>query len=425
MPRTKSSDAVKDTLRSGDTSAHVKTSKIHRIKSSDLLKGTPLHGESSTHLKTPVVTGAWIDTPKPATLPTQHHQGPSLTDEGISASDKVFDVTKKEKDDQDDEALKQSAPKLPRSALAAIIEQAKNAKSTGGDDTLQLNDSTILSLEDLQADPSRQITSDMSTLPAELAANAASPNAGGPSAGNVTNSLASSLSHLRNSLAESKNDVGTITKRLHRSSSAPAMPSGTVPAGGDGHECDEGGVVHDFIIPCEKCAATGRLSTSDAGGDSLFNWGWHWQSLALPMPRLWRYGKSADRAPQPTRLAWCLFVLFLLFVAECVTAPAYTPPFYADEMVGYGVDITRPRPPFVFLKLVAQRTGVDALATWLWYVVCVLVRVLAGVLGVDAGIFGHGDGGGDGGKWVFTHGVTLDSGFRGSRDLGFDADEVL
>ena len=400
-------------------------SNMHRKKTSDGVKETPRGGEISTHPKTPVVTGAWVDTPQPATLPTKYRRGPSLTDEGISVSDKVFDVAKKEVEDAD--ALERSAPKLPRSALAAIIEQAKKSKATGANDTLQLNDSTILSLEDLQADPSRRVTTDSHILPADVAATVASPTAGGPASDNVPESLTSSLSHLRASIAESKLGIDTITKRLHRSTSAPGGPEGHPPATEGDHECDEGGVVHDFIVPCEKCAAAGALSASALGGDSLLDWDWHWQSLSVPAPRLWRPRRAADRAPRPTRLGWCFIVFTLLFLAECVTAPAYTPPFYADSMVGYGVDIMQPRPPFVFLKLVAKHSGLNTLAVYLWYGLCVLVRLFAGVAGLDPGIFGHGGGAGSEEriKWVFTDGVSLDPGIYGTKEWGFDADEVL
>ena len=105
----------------------------------------------------------------------------------------------------------------------------------------------------------------------------------------------------------------------------------------------------------------------------------------------------------------------------------YSPPFYAASMRGFGVDIDAPRPPFVLWKL-AWRAGLRHVLGLPWMALTVVVRLVAGVLGVGAGIFGHGDEGGGTGdvRWKDYDSAPLWPDGRSTEDaLGMERDEYL
>ena len=80
----------------------------------------------------------------------------------------------------------------------------------------------------------------------------------------------------------------------------------------------------------------------------------------------------------------------------------YSPPFYASSMHGYGVDYDAPRPPFVLAKML-WRSPLGVPLQSLWFLVSMLVRLLAGVFGFNAGIFAWDDEGPlpDQGPWRY------------------------
>lgn len=92
-------------------------------------------------------------------------------------------------------------------------------------------------------------------------------------------------------------------------------------------------------------------------------------------------------------------------LTEGAISDAYSPPFFAYSMDGYGVDYNAPRPPFVLFKLL-WRSPVSAPLQSLWFVIGALVRLLSGILGFGAGFLGRGDGKGvhDQGAWTYGEG---------------------
>lgn len=84
---------------------------------------------------------------------------------------------------------------------------------------------------------------------------------------------------------------------------------------------------------------------------------------------------------------------------------AYSPPFFAYSMDGYGVDYNAPRPPFVLFKLL-WRSPVGAPLQSLWFVISIFVRLFSGIFGFGAGLFGWGDGKSvnDQGAWTYGEG---------------------
>jgi hypothetical protein len=106
--------------------------------------------------KTPVVTGAWVDTPGPRTV-----QRPSVTSRSRSQSPMKGSPRKQRLSDKA-EALpvEPVRPQLPKSALQALVDEAK---SQGRRPSADFGDSTINSLEDLIA-PSAESPMDEDTL---------------------------------------------------------------------------------------------------------------------------------------------------------------------------------------------------------------------------------------------------------------------
>ena len=104
---------------------------------------------------------------------------------------------------------------------------------------------------------------------------------------------------------------------------------------------------------------------------------------------------------------------------------AYTPPFYATKMTGFGVDYTTPRPPFILAKLI-WRNGLSIVISPMWFVLQVIVRFIAGVFGFSAGVFGHASdrreavADANTANWIFRAGVVEDGPV-----LGMGADEIL
>ena len=122
--------------------------------------------------------------------------------------------------------------------------------------------------------------------------------------------------------------------------------------------------------------------------------------------------------------------LFLTLLPGCTTgadsrdSDAYSPPFYAFSMEGYGVDYNAPRPPFVLAKLF-WRSPLGLPLQAVYFLLSVLVRLFAGMLGFSAGFFGHGgdNAGGDGRPWMYRE---VEVGAEGWRDEGLmGADEYL
>jgi hypothetical protein len=114
---------------------------------------TPLPVERSIlNPKTPVVTGAWIDTPRPATSvrPIEHLRSPSKSPQKDTQTTKTSEnkaATPAEQEPQSSSA-NVTRPTLPGSVLEAVVE---GARANGDHRTGDYGDSTINSLEDLIA----------------------------------------------------------------------------------------------------------------------------------------------------------------------------------------------------------------------------------------------------------------------------------
>lgn len=62
-------------------------------------------------------------------------------------------------------------------------------------------------------------------------------------------------------------------------------------------------------------------------------------------------------------------------------------PLYASSMIGYGVDINAPRPPWVLAKVIYRYTAVGTVLAPIYQVARVLTKILASLVGYIVGFF--------------------------------------
>jgi len=395
------------------------------------VQSTPQQSKSKTYLKTPLIMGAWIETPLPAgtkglPMPTPNevedgdeNQFDLGVDAGLikrGAEDIAqgqlatanLEITYKP-------SLAETAPLLPKSALAAIIEKAKRNRSRADDDgaenvddTLLLDDSTIQSLEELLASdsetpaiaapepstgttPSHDTRHDSTHPPItdlihqEQAVDENPPEQEAQSYDRITRRL----SQVGLSIRDAKKGIASLERAV---SSAPSRLFAAPAATND--ECVEAGEFHDFIWPCERCGCLGR---SDIKEDAFIDW----HTVRLPIPRLWTWRKE-DWRPRLTWLGVVTAVAWALVGGEWIAHKMYSPPFYASSIEGYGVDYNAPRPPFLLAKLL-WRSPLGMPLQSLYFVLTVLVRLFSSIFGFSAGFFGHSDGNVvDRRPWIYT-----------------------
>ena len=383
------------------------------------------------NLKTPLVTGAWIDTP----LPTSGRGLPGPTPEDLDAvKDLATGVDDQLPGKQDPhpiapttpslkkQALGDTGPDRPKSALAAILEKAKrkpgrrkttDAPTSEEDNTLALGDDTIQSLEDLVVKESSDMDVSALLKPEESAIDLDTDKNNGPLT--VTQKarqiellgydrLTARLSKLGLSIRDAKKGIATLEQAVSNNT-------------GD-DQCTEAGEFHDFIWPCQKCGCPGRnngalVRSSDARG---------WE-ISIPTPRLWRWD-DGDWRPRLTWLGLVTLGAFLVMAEiivwyvpyargcpgwhlarkstnDCACSDMYSPPFYATRMVSFGVDLDRPRPPFILAKLL-WRSPIGYILKPLWFVFALMLKSFTKSLAwlvrfVYEFAFGERDGTGHGG----------------------------
>ncbi|KAF2473462.1 uncharacterized protein BDR25DRAFT_218840 [Lindgomyces ingoldianus] len=268
--------------------------------------------------KTPVVTGAWVDTPAPRT--THRSQD---TSRSPSRSPKKTSPSKRFPEKQNPPQLKEPTeepmdrirPTLPRSALEAIVEEAKaNGGSRQSND--QYGDSTIDSLEDLMgegADNSEALELDEDTLlglgiPTGVPRNEAERQ------------RQQELLHLhrmnerlraaRTSIRDASRGMKRVENRVEH-----------VEEGSD--------AVRVVYREC-PCAEEGHQNN--------------------PFVAMWNTASALfydRRKPSLTWLSIALVALMIWYILESLACDQYCHKFYATSMHGFGVDWDAPCFPYV------------------------------------------------------------------------------
>lgn len=419
------------------------------------LDKTPQPSMPNVSLKTPLITGAWIDTPLPTggrgppmPTPSDLEEQKELTTGKIGAADLIHRLSPNNISSRPSlhaqAPLKYSGPPLAKSALEQILNDAKSAKDdrlpkTSRDSeseeepTLHLGESTIQSLEELIA-----TDEDFSTL---LAPTPPSPGISQPSSDPSPSSqalttstttsrssrladpqsyshLLSRLTNLAPSLRASKKQIETIERAVS-----------TVPTGNtrslvnqDQVQCNEAGELHDFLFPCQTCGCPGRM---DPNRESLTKLRDSITTISLPIPRLWHWVED-DWRPRLTWLGLLTFLGYGLYLAESYARFKYCHPLYARTMVGYGVDIDAPRPPFVLAKVIYKHTAIGTLLAPFYHITRVVVKLLASLVGYLVGFMFGDEGGGVGreDRQPATRGARIPRPTWGP-DLSLQDDEYL
>ncbi|KAL8718982.1 MAG: hypothetical protein Q9225_003955 [Loekoesia sp. 1 TL-2023] len=397
---------------------------------------TPQPPKSNAYLKTPMVTGAWLDTPLPTggrgppmpTPDTDDNESKTLrsNSQKIASGDlirKLSPHTTRPK--IPDEELKKTAPRLPKSALESIINAAKS-KAQGidrfpsstepeEDPTLLLGDSTIHSLEELvvtdtdvppilQPSPIVLENYATSTAPGGSIPLETAPEDGEDDPSSFLNNTdrprltelqvytrqLSRLSNLVPSLRETKKGLAS----LERAVSAPASPNRSKALTRQPNraqrnfskkdkECTEAGEFHDFIWPCERCGCPGALSRASPQDAKGYDYDIDLARISIPVPRLWRWRQNSWW-PRLTWPGFFVLTFWLLWLGEMWARERYCHKRFAATMVGYGVDINAPEPPFVLAKVIWRKLGIGLIYD--------VVRFWAGVFGWFAGFGGAGTG---------------------------------
>ena len=307
----------------------------------DMIIHTPALAKSQTYLKTPLVTGAWIDTPMPV-IKTEQVKKEPVIQETLQETLKKLDLEHLADTSQvirdaeiKQQTLQETAPRLPGSALASIINRAKDKRaqgiSGGKDDTLPLDDSTILSLEGIlaNAEDSDPSTSNEATKTAGprvktglKSAKYKMPPAKSSDQDSYSDNnigIANRLDRLTTSIHDAHAGVGSLQRRINKLPNKPtsASSSRSQSRSRAQSDCEEAGEFHDFIWPCEKCghkvAATSSAWNSDTG--SLLEW--HWRPLQIYTPQLW-FWPADVKLPRLTKLGWTCILCLLLIISEAV-----------------------------------------------------------------------------------------------------------
>ena len=410
---------AEDRLPTSKSPSNVKTPVVTGAWVDQTMGDTPQASKSKADLKTPLVTGAWIDTPLPTgrgpPLPTPSN----LEDEKelqvgkIGATDLIRKLSPSALPEgsksQDKAPLKYSGPPLPKSALDGIIKQAKATNpqkptqsfnsDSEEDPTLHLGDSTIQSLEDLIANDTKILAIPAPTPPVQGTNSSSDPS---PSSQNDRSStstnpsrvtdlqsythLLSRLTSLAPSIRASKKQIASLqravsappstNRRRNRSQSLTDQSS---------EPCNEAGEFHDFIWPCARCGCPGQPSEPLPPALLTIRNSLDTTTLTIPIPRLWTWPKSSWR-PRLTWLGLLTLLAWILVYAEFWARQRFCHPLYASSMVGYGVDINAPRPPWVLAKVIYRYTAVGTILTPIYHAARILTRLVGAFVGYIVGL---------------------------------------
>ncbi|KAF2644705.1 hypothetical protein P280DRAFT_546139 [Massarina eburnea CBS 473.64] len=334
-----------------------KEAPVSRASSQDTLPqvdATPMpEGRSILNPKTPVVTGAWIDTPKPATAlrPNEQTRPRSKSPEKRNAS--KSSPRKQAPAEKQTQPLPEAIrPNLPRSALEAIVEEAR---AGGHRRQTDFGDSTINSLEDLITGlAGGTLEVDEDTLQGLQLPTSAPKNESERQRQQELVALHRMNDRLRTARAGIRDASRGIRRVEHQVE--------------HGEERDENGRVVKIGSKDCPCIAAGGHQTVWKGFKSLFyderlkekgrRWGLTWLSLALLSFALW-------------------------YAAESVACELWGHKQYASSYSSYGVRWNAPQYPFV-LPTMLYRSIVQPWWRPLWSLLSFIYGVLVScVFGSD------------------------------------------
>lgn len=342
----------------------------------------PKHVDDTiSNMKTPVVVGAWINTPAPertatAPEPAAAQRKPSPIPEITNKPDKSQPQQPKPEHVSAKPSPEETKPKprpvrrprvelekpnLPKSALEAVIQEAK----AGGDKSLFLGENTIDSLQDLLLDESpdfsefKKFDLPEAKLPESDKSSSDDDTPGTPPEAPdeaVIDRLNAKLQSLVRNIKEVRDGLSGLETQA--TNDVAALAPSDKKHGKKPHKCPGKG---------KHCGTCGL-----AGDGRLY--------LALPLPRLWHRRPDTNRL-RPTLLGWVLLISLTWWVIECFMCELYCKPLYLYEDRNYTVDPNAPETPWVIPTMLWRWSGLAPVLAPVWTILIAFYRFFAQLLG--------------------------------------------
>lgn len=323
--------------------------------------------------KTPIVPGAYINTPMPeraAELP-EHFSKDIVSptkpdDEPKDESQRTkpqVDIKPNPKPDVQSRKERTKPPlkkpRLPKSGLEAIIEDAKS-----GNISDPLGDSTIESLEKFKQSTEQKTSQDeeegsdayQNAVEEELAREAKKP-ARGPDV--ELEELKEQRRALSDKIAQMEKDPDSCRKRH--------VPDKERVSSHSTEQKERKRKSHHLHVgeDCEKCGAysDGRVYA------------------AIPLPRLWRRDPVTRRI-RLTRLGWFTILSLIWFCSESTMCDYYCHPLISNVCDGNCLKPDAPRFPFVIPTMLWRWLHLEAFLTPIFTILVAFFRLITQLLGL-------------------------------------------
>ncbi|PGH04030.1 hypothetical protein GX51_03700 [Blastomyces parvus] len=399
-----------------------------------------------SNVKTPVVTGAWIDTPapdrnaeppqdpsleinSPSAIAAQNHsrnRGLAATTkselENLPPENLPLEKPPPEKppleklplEQQEDTRPKPKTkrasskplkkPKLPRSALEAVIEDAKS-----GNHGLLLGESTLDSLQEL-LDENSTILDSKPFIKSESNGDdddEEEEETKDKGFAQTDDAVVERLNKKLQSLVRSINATQTGLTSLERQISKDASI---------------------LLSRTTKQSKKPLHRHADSSNDAcdVHSDGRHY--VTFPLPQLWYRHPGTNRL-RLTRLSWIVLGFFTWYFAELVMCDYYCHPLYAATCERNCLDPNAPRMPLVIPTMLWRWSHLSAILSPVWTIVVAGFRFIAQLLGLWDGFFDSPPGG----EWSFVdyqqnnipaHNPNFEW-FESDMDIGMTQDEYV
>ena len=433
---------------------------------------------SKTPAKTPVVTGAWVETPytlmkKDLEQVSKGSQGQvdgkggnsqerptsaKATGEAsaVRPADKASDVRIQNATDPKkvpkQERIPYTGPKLPKSALDAIVRDMKEYKAlSDSPNALPVGEDTIKSFEDLVLDDNTG-TLDLAIFnpnPKPTLTTAETTEKPGPPSPSASATSSKASSSSSSSLSDLYLDTETLSSKLAKTTNPDLreriildhrMNARLLHLGLSLKDCRKViDRIEAYVLSLDKrgqsqpngATTLTQLPTSipakhiDWGSTPLTDY----IPLLIPIPRLYTW-PATSHLPRLTRLGTALAIVWCWYITELILCDIYCHKFYAVSCSNFGVDIYAPRMPLVTVTMLSRWLRLPKLGAYLWVFLRPFVVLVAQALGLWDGFAGPGMGtgmprGGAGRVGAGGMGNSMPSGFEDPRPDSMMGDEIL
>jgi hypothetical protein len=343
----------------------------------DTAKTVKRQNDSSRYTQTPHVNaGGWIDTPLPngkrqssALAPMPVEEIPAGLTDGLDGKSSRPDSANA----NDSKANAQKQPEMPKSALAGLLDKAKRKLTAqdGGafresNDTLNLGDATIESLEDLLTLDNADMTT-LIRMGAEFEAREqilrGGPKDNASAESELLERLGSKLNQLRTNIHDARKGISKLEHQVSHS---------------------EGPDDQQAVENATSCKSCGSLR---AGLESLPTSTATRVYLAVPLPRFFHDRRKGYWLPRPTLLGWMTLAFSFWYLSESAVCDRYCHPLYAEyyewpeepePRFGYAL-------PTMLWRWSRIREFGPVLFGPLWSLLVAFVRILGQVFGLTDG----------------------------------------